>query len=174
MVLGRGRTCPARSLPPHRYGFYVEGRACPAPTELLLLFVVYRCIVRFQLYDAEMVGPLGLYGIAQGGLTSLTPRCCLSVMYSAGTAQSKITFVCVGPGTMRRSWMLASGVEAPRPHCCKNACAARPRGGRRSTTGSKWIVAISPSCHKQVPLNAVNDIVAVHDVVLSVHFHDGS
>ena len=28
--------------------------------------MVHRCIVRFQLYDTEMVGPLGLYGIAQG------------------------------------------------------------------------------------------------------------
>ena len=28
--------------------------------------MVYRRIVRFQLYDTEMVGPLSLYGIAQG------------------------------------------------------------------------------------------------------------
>ena len=41
-------------------------RAGHAPTRLRFSLMMHRSVIRFQLYDAKMVGPFGLYGIAQG------------------------------------------------------------------------------------------------------------
>ena len=144
MVSGRAGHVRPAGLPPHRYGFYVEDRACPAPTEgLLFLFVVYRRIVRFQLYDTEMVGPLGLYGIAQGIDELDAPVLFVGhVLGRDGTVKKSRSYVsgraqCAGRGC----WPAA---RVPRPHAAKNALSSSAWGSP-VTTGSKWIVAISPS-----------------------------
>ena len=115
----------------------------PCPTELLLLFMVYRRIVRFQFYDAEIIRPFFLHGIAQGA--DKPDTAVLLVGHVLGRQWRSQRLHWYGSGRDDAQVVNVRQRLNARISCCKNAFSSSAWGSP-VTTGSKCIVAIRPSC----------------------------
>ena len=114
-----------------------------------------------------MVGPLGLYGIAQGIDELDAPVLFVGhVLGRDGTVKNHVCMCRAG----HNAQVVDVGHRREFLDLTLQKRLQLVRVGVTGHDGVKVDRRDQPVLHKQVPLNAVNDIVTVHDVVLSVHF----